>query len=290
MNDFSIEALLRLVSALPLPLSHALGAGIGRLAGWVPNRYGAYAAANLGICFKDLDAAARERLLRRSLREQGRTLMELPALLLRSPEWVLGLIVEERGGELMTREPERPLIVLSPHLGAWELAGLHLAATAGRPTAILYRPQRRLDALLVSARARSGAIMASDDATGVRRIFRVLKRGGVAGILPDQLPRQESGQVTAPFFGEPVATMNLISGLARRTGARVIFKFAERLRRGYRIHYLEAPEGIDDADPVRAAEALNAGVEALVRRCPEQYLWTYKRFRRRPNGLPSPYP
>jgi KDO2-lipid IV(A) lauroyltransferase len=80
--------------------------------------------------------------------------------------------------------------------------------------------------------------------------------------------------------------MLLVSRLARRTGAPVVFSFAERLGhgRGYRAHWIPAPEGIADADPVVAATALNQGVESCVRRCPEQYQWSYKRFKLRPGG------
>jgi KDO2-lipid IV(A) lauroyltransferase len=85
--------------------------------------------------------------------------------------------------------------------------------------------------------------------------------------------------------------MVLVGRLARKTGAAVIFSFAERLpgSAGFRAHWVEAPEGIDDPDPVRAASALNLGVERCVRRCPEQYQWSYKRFQARPEGEPEVY-
>jgi KDO2-lipid IV(A) lauroyltransferase len=85
--------------------------------------------------------------------------------------------------------------------------------------------------------------------------------------------------------------MLLVSRLARKTGAPVVFMIAERLpaARGYRIHCLPAPDGIDSEDDVEAATALNRGVEDCVRICPEQYLWSYKRFRSRPPGLEKLY-
>jgi KDO2-lipid IV(A) lauroyltransferase len=97
--------------------------------------------------------------------------------------------------------------------------------------------------------------------------------------------------VYAPFFGEPALTMTLLPRLARRTGAAVLFVFVERLprARGYRMHWLPAPEGIADADPVISATALNRGVEACVALCPEQYQWTYRRFKARPDGGPNRY-
>ncbi len=85
--------------------------------------------------------------------------------------------------------------------------------------------------------------------------------------------------------------MTLVSRFASKTGAAVFFTFAERLPhgRGFRLHILPAPAGVADSDPVRAATALNAGVEQCVRMAPAQYQWSYKRFRFRPEGQPSLY-
>jgi KDO2-lipid IV(A) lauroyltransferase len=67
--------------------------------------------------------------------------------------------------------------------------------------------------------------------------------------------------------------------------------FAERLGPGlgFRMHCIAAPKGVDSEDDVTAAAALNRGVELCVAVCPEQYVWPYKRFRKRPEGPPSPY-
>jgi KDO2-lipid IV(A) lauroyltransferase len=129
------------------------------------------------------------------------------------------------------------------------------------------------------------------DQHGIRRLLQALRKGGYLGILPDQAPKANKGSVFAPFFGVPAFTMLLVNKLARKTGARVVFLFAERLPKGggYALHCLPAPRGIDSEDEVEAASALNLGVEECVRICPEQYVWAYKRFRSRPNDVPHPY-
>jgi KDO2-lipid IV(A) lauroyltransferase len=219
----------------------------------------------------------------------GRTYCEMGRLWLRPPDDVLGLIREVRGGELLRREEGRGLIVLSPHLGAWELAGLYLAAQG--PTTIFYKPQQRLDDLIVAARRRTGARLAPITARGIRALVQGLAAGEYAGILPDQEPRADKGAAFAPLFGVPAWTMVLVNRLARKSGAGVIFMFAERLpwARGYRIHCLPAPVGIDSEDDGIAAAALNAGIERCIDVCPEQYLWPYRRFRRRPGDTPRVY-
>jgi KDO2-lipid IV(A) lauroyltransferase len=284
-----LQALLGLLARLPLPMLHAFGAVVGWCLARIPNRQRRNALINLSLYRSELDIQAKIRLRNRSFAAFGRTYAEIGRLWLRPPAEVLGLVREVRGGELLRREPGRGLIVLSPHLGAWELAGLYLAAQG--PTTIFYKPQRRLDDVIVAARRRSGATLAPITARGIRALVQGLKAGEYVGILPDQEPRADKGAAFAPLFGVPAWTMVLVNRLARKSGARVIFMFAERLprARGFRIHCLPAPEGIDSDDDATAAAALNLGIERCIDVCPEQYLWAYRRFRRRPPGQPKVY-
>ena len=283
-KDRILHWLMHGVARLPLPLIHRLGALVGWLVARWPNRQRRNALMNIALCLPELTRDEQRRLCDRNLREFGKTYLEIAYLWLRPAEQVLSLVREVRGGELLRRADGRGLIVLSPHLGAWELAGLYLAAQ-GR-TAIFYKPQRYLDDMIREARGRSGAELAPITAKGIRVLVQALERGDYVGILPDQEPKADKGAVFAPFFGIPAFTMLLVNRLARRTGVPVIFMFAERLQDeiGFIIHCLPAPEGIDGEDDSEAAAALNQGIEQCVMTCPEQYLWPYKRFRRRPDG------
>ncbi len=288
-QERAIRTLLHMLSRLPLRLLH----WIGLLVGWIvilfPNRQRRNALINISLCFPLLSAKEKIRLRDRCLQEFGKTYLELARIWLRPPDEVLGLIREVRGGELLELRAGEGLIVLSPHIGAWELAGLHLAAQG--PTTIFYKPQKYLDDLIVDARRRSGATLAPITARGIRALVQGLAKGEYAGILPDQEPRADKGAAFAPLFGMPAWTMVLVNRLARKSGARVIFMFAQRLPAagGFRLHCLPAPDGIDSDDDGIAAAALNLGIEQCIAVCPEQYLWPYRRFRRRPNGLPKLY-
>lgn len=288
-RERAVRRLVTRLSGLPLPVLHRLGALVGWVIALLPNRQRRNALINLTLYAPDRPASALVSARNRSLRELGKTLFETSALWLRPPTDVLGLIREVRGAELLRRSPGQGLIVLSPHLGAWELAGLYLSMQG--PTAIFYKPQRLLDDLIVDARKRAGARLAPITARGIRMLLTALERGEYVGILPDQEPREDKGAVYAPLFGIPAYTMLLVNRLARRSGAPVIFMIAERLPRaaGFRIHCLPAPEGIDSAEDAKAAHALNRGIEQCVALCPEQYLWSYRRFRRRPAGEPKVY-
>ena len=118
-------------------------------------------------------------------------------------------------------------------------------------------------------------------------------RPNILFILTDQLPKAagRQGSVFAPFFGRPAATMVLVNSLARKTGASVFFFHTERYpaARGYGLHCMPAPVGVDSPVVEEAAAAINLGLEGCIRRLPQQYLWGYKRFEKRADGGPSPY-
>jgi KDO2-lipid IV(A) lauroyltransferase len=160
------------------------------------------------------------------------------------------------------------------------------------PITCLYRPPNvlEMDAVYTRARERFGAKLVPADATGVRALHRALHDGAVGGILPDQDPGRGSG-IFVPYFGVAANTSVLPVRLASKLRLPVLFIWAERLPRaaGFRIHIERAADDLGDPDPERATTALNREVERLVRRLPEQYLWSYKRFRYRPPGEPSPY-
>jgi Kdo2-lipid IVA lauroyltransferase/acyltransferase len=280
---------LRLLALLPWTALQALGRAFGELLVLLPNRQRRDALINLRLCFPDIDEPQRNALRRRSIIHFAKTYTEIAALWLWPPERVLALIREQQGTELLEREPGRGLIVLAPHIGAWELCNVWLA-TQG-PISNMYRPQRHIDDLIRHARQRNGARLVPDNVGGVKAMLKALRRGEMVGILPDQVVRADQGAVFAPFFGEPAVTMLLVAGLMRRTGARAVVIGAERLPggRGFRLHCLPAPDGLDSPDDVEAATALNRGVEQIIERFPDQYHWTYRRFRRRPNGRPNPY-
>ena len=115
------------------------------------------------------------------------------------------------------------------------------------------------------------------DMRGVRAMLKALKRGEAIGILPDQVPGVGEGEWTE-FFGRPAYTMTLVGRLAEQTGAPVLVCFSERLRagRGYRFTIEPLLDARPPESPVRA---LNRSLEHIIRRCPEQYLWSYNRYK-----------
>ncbi len=278
-----LHACLRVFGLLPLRFVHVVGAVVGHCAWALHGRSRNIAERNLALVLTQNSAQSRHALAKKTLIETGRSLTEVLAVWGGGAPRALRHVVDVRGRELFEAAAANGhgLIIAAPHLGCWELLNYWLAAQ--RPLAILYRAprQRALEPLLRRVRGVPGVEQIRADGSGVRALFRRLTGGGMVGILPDQQPRRGEG-VYAPLFGVPASTMVLLPRLAERTGATVLFAFAERLERGagYRLHFLPAPDGIADTDPHVACSALNRGVEQCVALAFTQYQWTYKRWPR----------
>ena len=287
---YLLYLLLRLISLLPLRTVHAVGAWIGRRSLRSNSRSARYSAVNLRLTRPSLSDAERADLLRRTMEESGKSVTEVAAIWGGGADKALGLVREVVGGELFAEAlaSGKGVIVAAPHLGCWELLNYWLCSKT--PMAILYRPPRiqAIEALLRKVRGKLAPEQVRAEGAGVRTLFKRLGAGGTVGILPDQKPREGEGEF-APFFGVDALTMVLLPRLAARTGATVLFSFAERLPdgAGYRIHVLPAPEGIDSTDLKVACTALNRGVETCVDLAFSQYQWQYKRWSA--HDRPSPY-
>ncbi len=286
-----IAALLRLTALLPLPVVHGLGTGIGWLLWLFPNNQRRIAAINLELCLPDLRSAARAKLLRQNLVETSKTMLELGPLWLRDGKRVLGLIRSVQGEEVLLAALAQGhgVILITPHLGAWELTSLYLSSRY--PITILYRPSRLdIDTLVRASRERLGARAVPTNQAGVRALFQALRSGQMVGILPDQDPGRDGGMFV-PFFKRPANTMVLLSRLAIKSGSPVLSVYAERLSwgRGYCLHFQSLPAAVNQEPTEDSVTLINRAVEEVVRRLPSQYLWVYKRFKRPPPGMPTIY-
>ncbi|MDH5784476.1 MAG: lysophospholipid acyltransferase family protein [Chromatiales bacterium] len=281
--------LLRLLGILPLPLLHGSGFLLGWLVSLFPNRHRRISLRNLQLCFPDLDDQQRERLLVKSLQETGKTFMETALMWTGSGRRLMSLVREVEGREYLDAALQRGkgVILAAPHLGCWELIGHYIAISA--PITCLYKPPagQGVEGVMRKGRMHLGVQLAPTDASGVKMMLGLLRRGEVAGILPDQDPLAGNG-VFAPFFGIATNTMTLLPRLASKSGAEVLLSYAERLPwgRGYRMHFIPVRDGVAAQEIEDAVGVLNASVEEAIRQCPEQYQWIYKRFRTRPPGEP----
>ena len=268
------RVLLRLAGKLPLPLLHALGTVLGWLIYGMSPTYRRHLCANLRQAGYDDWSVRRE-----AIASAGKMLAELPALWFRPHDEVASLVREVDGVEqaFAVRAQGRPLLLLTPHMGCFEVTSQY--AALHMPLTVLYRPPRIgwLEPLMLEGRSRPNVNLVPADVSGVRAIFRTLKEGGAVGFLPDQVPSEGEGD-WVEFFGRPAYTMTLAARLAERDGDASFLAFGRRLPRGRGYAIVVRP--LPPALPGEAAtRRLNRALEALVRECPGQYLWSYNRYK-----------
>ncbi len=265
---------LRIFALLPLPLVHFLGVLLGLLSLLRP-RHRQIIANNL----RQAGFYSPGRLIRVSV-EMGKGIAELVPIWLRPLATVTGWVREVRGWEHVeaARAAGKGLIVLGPHLGCLELAGLYLAARL--PITALYRRPRQdwAHTLMQAGRNRGQAKMVEPNLGGVRALLTALKHNEAAWVLPDQKANKGEG-VWAPMFGRWAYMPTLLYRLATSSGAKPLLFYCKRLSwgRGYRL--VIEPLPMLPADTGAAMRIVNQALENAVRRLPEQYLWSYQLHR-----------
>lgn len=292
LKSYALKILLRTASLLNLSMAQHIGSFFGGIAWRLKSESRRATEVNLELCLPELQSVERDRLSYNSLRHTGMTALEIPLMWEWPVQKCLDLVQDTQGLELVDNAlaTGKGLILLAPHLGNWELAGLYFSSKY--KMASLYSPpnMEEFEDYMIKVRSRVGAELVRGDRRGLMRLISILKEGGVTGILPDQSPRGKTNAF-APFFGTDVRTMTLVAKLMQKTEASALITYAERLpgAQGFRIVIDKADPDLAHQDPVVAATALNKSIEALIRRSPEQYQWEYKRLRHRPAGERNPY-
>jgi KDO2-lipid IV(A) lauroyltransferase len=265
-----------------------IGAGLGRLACYFARRERRIADINVGLCLPGLDAPARRRLVREHFGSLGCALLET-ALVWWASDRRLRPLVRIEGMEHLEQALAggRGAILLSAHFTTLEMGARALCLH--RPTAIMYQTPRNALIAELSLRGRARHAQRAISSDNVRELLHGLKSNLPVWYAPDQRDEGRAGE-WVPFFGVPALTNVATSRIARISGAPVLPYFPERLAggAGYRMRILPPMKHFPSDDPVADAARFHALIEAHVSRCPPQYLWSYKRFKR-PGTDDDPY-
>lgn len=298
-----LSFLLRLVSVLPLIIIQQLGVLLGVLLWYTSSRMSKITRENIQLCFPEMSEREQHRLARRSLQETGKSILETAHAWMAPMELCMSEFVAI-AGEAHVRQAvrnKRGVIFVIPHLGNWEMLNLYLGVHY--PLTHMYQPSdsAELSRAILRWRQRSGTRFVPVSVAGIRSQYTRLKAGDNIGAMPDQEPAQPSG-VFSSFFGQAAITSTLLPSLQQRSGAEVIIAFAQRLPRGegFKIVFQTVTPSDPGSDPASSAtgmegdrlidpQTLNNAIEMAVTGLPEQYLWSYKRFRTRPEGEPEYY-
>jgi KDO2-lipid IV(A) lauroyltransferase len=279
-------ALLTAVSRLPLPALRALGGALGTLAWWLARPRRHVTLVNLRLCFPDMDERERRRIGRAHFRWFVRSVLER-FIIWFGPEARIRALVRIENEEVMHAHLGRPLIILAPHFVALDAGGLRLAMSSRFVTMYQRQKNPAVDAAMRAGRERFPGVVLSRQ-QGVRAAVRLMREGLPFYYLPD-MDLGSRDAVFVPFFGVPAATVTATARLVQLTGATVLPFVTLMTPEGYVGRFYPPWPPDRDEDVEAATKRLNAFIEARVLECPEQYLWSHKRFKTRPPGEPNPY-
>ncbi|NCD23750.1 MAG: hypothetical protein EOL90_12550 [Spartobacteria bacterium] len=285
---------LAVVPRLPRGAMRWLARRLGDAAYLVSARSRRLGLANLDLAFGAAKTPAeKRRILRASLRNFSLTMLDLLWFSrnseARMARW---LDVAPAMRDVMARRVAR--VGVTGHFGNWELVGRYWALAAGGLTSVampLKNPA--VGELLQEARELTGQqIVAREGA--LKKLVRALRDGGTVGLLLDQNTDPDEGGTFADFFGKPASVSPAAGVLASMTGAEIIFAYAlpmpDGTYRGELPHVIPAEE-IAAMDRATAAQALTQRItgfyEEAIRAHPECWLWSYKRWRHVPPGMPK---
>jgi len=279
--------LLRQLARLPYGALRRVGNVCGDLAYVLAAPRRRVTLVNLRLCFPDMSEDARRGLARAHFRCFMRSFIDRFVVWF-EPEQRLRTLVALHGVEHYDPWRGRPVIMLAPHFVGIDAGGMRFQADW--PGASMYANQksRALTEAMTRGRTRFGHshILLRND--GLRPALRLIRKGVPFYFLPD-MDLGPRDAVFVPFFGVPAATVTSLARLAKMTGA-VVIPFVTRMTdTGYVAQLYPAWEDFPGDDEVAATRRMNAFIEERVREMPEQYLWSHRRFKTRPAGMPDPY-
>ena len=289
---FCYRGALALITALPLRLVFALGNGLGFVAWVLLPTYRQLARRNVEIAFgPEKSAAEKRRMVRFHFQRLGANLLSGIKLNSMPLEKVAALVTTEGADEVHRQlRAGRPVILVLSHLGNWEFFAQILPRYFSyRRLSTVYQKlrNRRLDQFVRQQRARFGVEL-FDRSEGFQEAVRLLRGGGMIGILSDQHAGDHG--LWTPFFGRLASTSPLPALLCKRTGAALVAVSLFTNGPGrWRLSF-SSPFDLPNDSVSSLTAKMNEAIAEQIRRAPEDWFWVHNRWKTpRPNWLLDKY-
>ncbi|HUN85412.1 MAG TPA: lysophospholipid acyltransferase family protein [Terracidiphilus sp.] len=288
----------------------AVARTLGRMPRWLARRFavflawGVYVALgrlrrvgerNLAMAMPGVPGERRRAILRGVYRHLGWQLVEFCRMqrytAKNTQDWIRTDGLERYEA---ARARGKGVLVLTGHLGAWELSSFYHSLMGHAMGMVIRRLDNRyLDEYVNRIRCMHGnRVLHKDDFA--RGLLKAMRMGETVGILMDTNMTPPQG-VFARFFGIEACTASGLARVALRTGAAVLpgFMLWEAKEQKYVLHFgpeIEFKESGDaEADVLAATQECNDVLEDWIRRYADQWLWIHRRWKTRPAGGESVY-
>lgn len=295
----AVRGLLGFLGVLPKKIAVSGATSVAMAAYYLLGSLRRVAMTNLKIAFPDGSETDHKRLAKGAFKNLGRVLGEMSHFPTATRESLAKTIEFQIEPDVFAeyeslKAAGRGVIIVSPHLGNWELLVYGWSALK-EPISYLARPldNPKIEALTVGLRTKFGN-RPINKTNSVSPAMKVLREGGILGILADVNAHPKEG-VFVPFFGLPACTSSGVALLAMRTNAAIIpmcGAWDEEKQHYVGIHgRIIYPSNTGDRhrDVTETTARFTAEVEELIRKYPDQWLWIHKRWKSRPPGEPELY-
>lgn len=276
--------LLKFVSRQPIQISRFIAQSLAGLVNFLKiSKTSATIRLNLQIALPELTPEQNEKIIQQAIRNELTSYFEFFSIWGANTAKNIARIHSIQGEQLLLDaiKTQQGLVLIVPHFGTWEIMNAYLSQFT--EMTILYKPVKNpaTNQFVREARSRENANLVPTDESGVRQIFKALKQGGTTVILPDHTPN--FGGEMIPYFGIPLATSNLSAKLIQKTKAKSLFLYALRNKeQGFDMYIEPIDESIYQGNANDGTQVILTAIEDLIRRYPEHYHWSYKRFKANP--------
>jgi Kdo2-lipid IVA lauroyltransferase/acyltransferase len=285
-----VLAAVRILGWMPRGVARWFGGGLAWAVYHGFGRLRRVGERNLELAFPQSLPEERRTKLRGVYRHLGWQLVEfcrMPRYTVRNTQgWIRTEGLEHY---LAAQARGKGVLVLTGHLGAWELSSFY-HSLMGHPMGLVIRrlDNRKLDDFVNGIRCMHGnRVLHKDDFA--RGLLTAMREGDTVGILMDTNMTPPQGEFVQ-FFGMAACTASGLARVALKTGAAVLPGFmlwepAERkyvLHFGPQMHFAESENA--EADILAATQQCNDVLESWIRRYPDQWLWIHRRWKTRPPG------
>jgi KDO2-lipid IV(A) lauroyltransferase len=293
-----LRLVMGVLGTLPLSMAMRLAAGIAALAIRCAGRIQRIGLTNLRIAFPEKSEAERMAILVASYRNLGRMAAECAHLGTMNAANVRERVVPDLGpiwtNEMLPHLQKQGILILTGHFGNWEMFA-YAYGLLGHPVSLVHQTIKNplVDGYVEGMRSGGGTRLFRKQ-EAARAVLRALKDRALVVLPLDQNQSRRTG-IFVDFFGLPANTSDGMARIALRTDAPIYPAFL--LRDGdtarHRIVFLPRVEIASMADRDSAARELTqrgtAVLESMIRKHPDHWLWTHKRWRTRPLGEPELY-
>lgn len=242
------------------------------------------ALTNLRLCFPQWTEEKRIEVAKGVFKNLLRATLDHSILAVGTKEMVTDMVQFTGKEQFQRLTQEGPIILVAPHFVGLDAGGI--AINTFYSGASLYQPQANpvWDKWVFEARKRfADPVLIPKSKLAIKQVIRVLREGLAFYYLPD-MDHGPRNSIFVPFFGVQAATLPMVSKLAKLTGSKVIWAIAETTDDGYIMHLSEPLKNFPTDDARADTERLNKELEGFILKHPDQYLWTHRRFKTRPEG------